>query len=128
LNNALATEWNVNEENFEFVSVSSIPSRDAAYTNWFNARERCLNSSNFKSTDLNPRSQRLWPFEIVWQSWLLAGNRLPFFNPSSLRIIERTAVINLSARRAIWYAARKWACIIEDSPQRERGGERPERN
>ena len=59
--------------------------------------------------------EALWPSEIVWQSWLLAGNRLPSFDPSSLRIIARTAVINFAARRAIWYAARKLTCIIEDS-------------
>jgi hypothetical protein len=63
----LTTEWNVNLEDFEFVTVSSIPGHDAAYINWFNVREKCLlNYSNFKAYDLNPRSQRLWPSEAVW--------------------------------------------------------------
>ena len=73
-----------------------------------------LNYSNFKAYDLNPRSQRLWPSEAVWQSWILAGDRLPSFDPSSLRIIARTVVINLSARRAIWYAARRSTSLVED--------------
>jgi hypothetical protein len=44
----------------------------------------------------------------------LAGDRLPSFDPSSLRIIARTAVINLSARRAIWYAARRSTSLVKD--------------
>lgn len=115
LSKTLTTEWNVNMEDFEFVTVSSIPGRDAAYINWFNVRQKCLvNYSNFKAYDLNPRFQRLWPSEAVWQSWILAGDRLPSFDPSCLRIIARTAVINLSARRAIWYAARRSTSLVED--------------
>lgn len=45
---------------------------------------------------------------------ILAGDRIPSFDPSSLRIIARTAVINLSARRAIWYAARRSTSLVED--------------
>lgn len=43
----------------------------------------------------------------------MAGDRLPSFDPSSLRIIARTVVINLSARRAIWYAARRSTSLVE---------------
>jgi hypothetical protein len=62
---------------------------------------------------LNPRAQQLWPSEVVWQSWVLAGDRLPSFDPLSLRIIARAAVINLSARRAIWYAARRSTSLVQ---------------
>lgn len=102
-------------DNFEFITVSSNPSDDAAYVNWFNVREKCLlNYSNFKACDLNQPAQQLWPSEVVWQSWVLAGDRLPSFDPSSLRIIARSAVINLSARRAIWYAARRSTSLDQD--------------
>jgi hypothetical protein len=63
---------------------------------------------------LEPRAQRLWPSKAVWQAWVLAGDILPSFDPSSLRIIVRTAVINLSARRAIWYVARRSTSFVED--------------
>jgi hypothetical protein len=45
----LTTEWNVNMEDVEFVTVSSIQGHDAAYINWFNVREKCLlTCSNFQ--------------------------------------------------------------------------------
>jgi hypothetical protein len=38
LGETLTTEWNVNMEDFEFVTASSIPASDAAYINWFNVQ------------------------------------------------------------------------------------------
>jgi hypothetical protein len=117
LEEALMKEWNLKMDDFEFVAISSSQDCDAAYTNWCNVRQQdacILNLSNFKSYDLNPPAQRLWPSEAVWQTWILAGDSLPSFDPLSLRIIARNAVLKLSARRAIWYAARRSTSVIED--------------
>ena len=111
------TERNIKMDGFEFVAVSSSQVPDAAYTNWYNVRQQdgcILNIANFKSHDINPQAQRLHPSEVVWQSWILAGDSLPSFDPSSLRIIARSAVLNLSVRRAIWYAARRSTRVVED--------------
>ena len=68
LTETLMREWNINMRNFEFVTVSSIPGCDAAYITGSMSEKCFLNYSNFKVCDLNPRSQRLWPSEAVWQS------------------------------------------------------------
>ena len=108
-------EWNVSNLDFEFVTVSSSPIDDPAYNNWYNARQNCiLHYSNYKRQDTNPANQRLFPSEVIWQSWLLVGQRFPNIKPSSLRMIARCCVVNLSARRAIWYAARRSSCLYED--------------
>jgi hypothetical protein len=108
-------EWNVSNLDFEFVTVSSSLTDDPAYNNWYNARQKCiLNYSNYKRLDRNSANQRLFPSEVVWQSWLLVGQCFPNFEPSSLRMIARCCVINLSARRAIWYAARRSTCLYAD--------------
>jgi hypothetical protein len=110
-------EWNVGSDNFEFIEVSSFgPETEPAYINWFNVREKCLlNWDNWKDKDLNADDAKLFPSEIIWQSYILAGDKIPHFDPSSLRLIVRKSVVNLSARRATWYAARRSTSTIEDS-------------
>ncbi|KAF2187980.1 hypothetical protein K469DRAFT_475647, partial [Zopfia rhizophila CBS 207.26] len=77
---------------------------DAAYTNHLNGKSDIIVcSKNYKGRDENPPGQRLWPSEILWQSWMMAAeaqrSRL-----SDLQAIIRFRVVNESTKSVIWHA------------------------
>ena len=108
--------WNVSKGDFEYVEVSSFgPEAEPAYINWYNVREKViLNYFNWKANDLDDLDEKLFPSEIIWQSYILSGDRIPRFDPASLRLIVRHSIVNISTRRAIWYAGRRSTCLKED--------------
>ncbi|KAI9849461.1 MAG: hypothetical protein M1837_004081 [Sclerophora amabilis] len=73
------SEWNVDPKGFIYVDVRSQRMKraeDAIYSNQVNGRDGAiLNNENFKDRDMNPEGQRLWPTEIIWQSFLLAAEK-----------------------------------------------------
>lgn len=64
-------EWNVDPNRIVDVNVSTSTPVDTIYSNLFNAKDGViLNNENYKCRDTNPTGQRLWPSEVVWQSFL----------------------------------------------------------
>jgi hypothetical protein len=69
-------------------------------------------SENYKHRDENAPGERLWPSEILWQSWIMAVNAQRS-RPSNLQAIVRFRVVNESTMSVIWHAARLSTCIRE---------------
>lgn len=86
---------------------------DAAYTNQFDGRSGLIVcSENFKDRDENTPGQKLWPSEILWQSWMMVV-RAQRSRPSNLQAIVRFCVVNESTKSVIWHAARHSTCTRE---------------
>lgn len=67
---------------------------------------------NFKHRDENAPGQKLWPSEILWQSWMMVV-RAQRSRPSNLQAIVRFFVVNESTNSVIWYATRHSTCTRE---------------
>jgi hypothetical protein len=61
----------------------------------------CENYYNRKANDSNGSNEKLFPFDAVWQSYILLGDRIPHFDPASLRLVVRNSVVNISTRRGV---------------------------
>ncbi|PSS25248.1 hypothetical protein M430DRAFT_15974 [Amorphotheca resinae ATCC 22711] len=86
---------------------------DAAYANHFDGRSGVVVcSENYKDRDENGLGQRLWPSEILWQSWLVAVKNRES-KPSDLHAVVRFRVVNNATKRLIWESARRSTCTIE---------------
>ncbi|KAK0107931.1 hypothetical protein ONS96_003717 [Cadophora gregata f. sp. sojae] len=99
LGTEMAENWNVSLENFRYVDVGSKP-KEGEYP-----------PDNAYEFDKNSPETKLFPNEVVWQSWLKIGyehwrGTQKQFDCSKLRLIGRTNVVNEAARTAIWFAAR----------------------
>ncbi len=94
------------EIGFEYVEyVAAVPrvmkDEDAISLNWFDARNGVVIANmNDKRKDETPDDGRLFPSEIIWQSWCRMAHRqsIPV---SNLRVIVRLFVINKSSKRVI---------------------------
>ena len=60
-------------------------------------------NENYKDRDENPDEQKLYPSEILWQSWTMAAIDQGSL-ASDLRAIVRLRIVNDEAKRIIWYA------------------------
>jgi hypothetical protein len=86
---------------------------DAAYTNHLDGKSGVIVcSENYKDRDDNAPGQKLWPSEILWQSWMMAVEAQRS-RPSDLQVIVRFRVVNESTMSMIWHAARLSTCIRE---------------
>jgi hypothetical protein len=63
-------------------------------------------SENIKSRDENAPDDKLWPSEILWQSWVMAA-KAQGSQPSDLHAIVRSMIVNESTKRVIWRAANR---------------------
>ncbi len=53
-------------------------SRDQIYLNWFDPRNGVVIANmNDKRNDMSPDDERLFPSEIIWQSWCRVPHRQP---------------------------------------------------
>ncbi|KAL8856142.1 MAG: hypothetical protein Q9178_007267 [Gyalolechia marmorata] len=96
----------ISTSNMVYVEVrpSGQPHVDAVYSNWMDGRNGVLVcNENFKDRDKNPNGQKLYPSEILWQSWAMAAIDQGSL-ASDLRAIVRLRIINKEAKRIIWYA------------------------
>ena len=102
-------ELNVDPQRFTFIAVrpaGTTPFDDAIYSNRFNAKHGAIvNMENYKNNDTNPPAQRLWPSEVVWQSFLHVA-AYDKIRPPALRVIVRDTVVNDLTKSAIWQAQR----------------------
>ncbi|TAQ86128.1 hypothetical protein B7494_g5549 [Chlorociboria aeruginascens] len=86
---------------------------DAAYANHFDGKSGVVVcSENYKGRDENGPGQRLWPSEILWQSWLVAVKKQKS-KPSDLHVVVRFRVVNETTMRLIWESARRSTCTME---------------
>lgn len=69
-------------------------------------------SENFKNRDENTPENQLWPSEILWQSWTMMADAQGS-QPSALKAIVRSTVVNESTQRVIWEAAKVSSCTRE---------------
>ena len=60
-------------------------------------------SKNYKNQDENPIDDRLWPSEILWQSWAMEAQTQEC-SQSGLKAIVRFYVVNESTKTIIWKA------------------------
>ena len=79
---------------------------NAAYSNQFDAKSGVIVcSENFKSGDSNPPERKLWPLEVLWQSWVEAA-RVQNSRTSNLKAVVRWNVVNDDTKAVIWSAAK----------------------
>lgn len=105
-------EWNADDCS-TWVEVRSRTARSRAvrvgpppFTNRFSGKTGAiLAQENVKTRDENPPGERLWPSEIIWQSYLLVA-AMEGSKPSKLSLIVRYNVENSSTLTAIWHAER----------------------
>ena len=93
---AILEEMHIDGEEFRYVDVENRGADDTAYSNRFHPEQGvmvCM--ENIKSPDKNQPERRLWPSEIIWQSFLhAAAHEGEGALPSGLRLIFRHCVIN----------------------------------
>ena len=87
----------------EFVSAvpSALREEDAIYTNWFDPRNGVVIANlNDKTKDFSAEEDKIFPSEILWQSWcrVASRNSVPF---SNLRTIVRYFIANEASQRII---------------------------
>ena len=88
---------------------------DPIYLNWFDARNGVVIANmNDKPKDKAPDDERLFPSEIIWQSWCRVAHRqsIPV---SNLRVIVRLVVVNDASRRVIKETLLHSSCTREES-------------
>lgn len=93
--------------NLNYVEVRSFKLKidDVVYCNHLNGGNDVLVcSENIKSRDENALDEKLWPSEILWQSWIMVANARGS-QPSDLHVIVRFMIVNESTKRVIWKAA-----------------------
>lgn len=100
---AALTQFGFGFEDVEYVSAAPrvLEDEDALYLNWFDARNGVIVANmNDKRRDETPDDGRLFPSEIIWQSWCRVAHRqsIPV---SNLRVIVRLFVINEASKRVI---------------------------
>ncbi|KAK2798739.1 hypothetical protein FQN50_008720 [Emmonsiellopsis sp. PD_5] len=89
-----------------FVEAHSPVPRDAAYNNYIDGKNGVIIcNENYKSRDQNPAGKKLWPSEVLWQSWKMVAKRQQA-NPSNLRVIVRYVIVEECTQRVIWQAHR----------------------
>ncbi len=97
----------ISTSNLDYVEVRSFIAKDkgAAYCNHLDGGNGVLVcSENIKSRDENALDEKLWPSEILWQSWIMVANARGS-QPSDLHVIVRFMIVNESTKRVIWKAA-----------------------
>jgi hypothetical protein len=92
--------------NMVYIDVTSSAEGEVAYSNHIDGKSGILVcSENIKERDENPQDKKLWPSEILWQSWIMVakgkGSRA-----SDLKAIVRFFVVNEATQNVIWQAAR----------------------
>ena len=85
---------------------------DAAYCNHIDSKSGVMIcNENFKNRDKNASEKRLWPSEILWQSWTTVA-RTQGFRPGDLKVIVRSWIVNEPTQRMIWQAAKLSTCSM----------------
>lgn len=87
----------------EFVSAMpwALEEEEPIYTNWFDPNNGVVVANlNDKSKDMSAEEDKIFPSEILWQSWCRVANRnsVPV---SNLRAIVRYFIINDASKRVI---------------------------
>jgi hypothetical protein len=101
-------EWNINSY-MKYVEVCGKGHRrrdenPVAYSNRFGKGGMVI-YENYKAQDTNPEGQRLWPSEVLWLSYTRVAEKEDF-QPSKLRLIGVSHIVNNRDLTAIWHAAR----------------------
>jgi hypothetical protein len=79
---------------------------DTAYSNYIDGRSGVLIcSENYKQKDRNPDGEKLYPSDILWQSWKSEAVRQRS-RSSHLQVVVRLVVMNEETQRVIWQAAK----------------------
>ena len=90
--------------NLRYVEVKSPGKDEVAYTNYFDAENGIIIcNENYKARDKNPPGNRLWPSEILWQSWTMEAKTMQC-SPSDLKAIVRLQIVNETTKHIIWHA------------------------
>ena len=85
------------------------------YLNWFDAGNGVVIANmNNKTNDDSPADERLFPSEILWQSWCRVSSRLSI-PVSNLRVIVRLFVVNEESKRVIEETLLHSSCTREET-------------
>ena len=87
--------------------------RDTAYCNHMDTTSGVMIcSENIKIRDKNAPEKKLWPSEILWQSWTTVA-RTQGSRPGDLKVIVRSWIVNEETQRVIQQATKLSTCTRE---------------
>lgn len=99
--------------------VAAVPKvmegEDPIYLNWFDPNNGVVIANmDDKRTDISPDDERLFPSEIIWQSWCRVTHRqsIPV---SNLRVIVRLVVVNEASKKVIEETLLHSTCTREET-------------
>lgn len=92
-----------------YVEVSCVNSGKIPYLNQVDGSGVLVCYENRKPDDSNGLDARLWPSDILWESWAMVF-RAQGSKPSNLRAIVRSTIVNESTQIVLWKATEFSTC------------------